>query len=200
NQPNTGAVFIPFKPFAERKGPDEQLPAIMAKINARFRAEIPEAFSGVFPPPPVAGVGNAGGYRLYIKDLGNAGLQELQSQAFAMMMKANQTPGLAGNISTFRADVPQLWLEIDRAKAKSMSVPLSNIFGTLQTYLGSSYVNDLTLFGRTYHVTAQADAKFRLTPESIRLLKTRNASGGMVPLGAVGTVEETSGADKVTHY
>ncbi len=200
NQPNTGAVFIPFKPFAERKGADEQMPAIMAKINARFRAEIPEAFSGVFPPPPVAGVGNAGGYRLYIQDRGNAGLQELQSQAFGMMMKANQTPSLGGNISTFRADVPQLWLEIDRVKAKSMNVPLSNIFGTLQTYLGSSYVNDLTLFGRTYHVTAQADAQFRLTPEAIRLLKTRNAAGGMVPLGAVGTVQETSGADKVVHY
>ncbi len=200
NQPNTAAVFIPFKPFAERKGADEQMPAILAKINARYRAEIPEAFAGVFPPPPVAGVGNAGGYRLYIQDRGNAGLQELQNQAFGMMMKANQTPGLAGNITTFRADVPQLWLEIDRVKAKTMSVPLSNIFGTLQTYLGSTYVNDLTLFGRTYHVTAQADAQFRLTPEAIRLLKTRNAGGGMVPLGAVGTVQEASGADKVVHY
>ncbi len=82
--------------------------------------------------------------------------------------------------------MPQLWLDVDRVKAKTMNVPLSNIFGTLQTYLGSSYVNDFTLFGRTYRVTAQADAKFRLTPEDIRLLKTRNASGGMVPLGAVG--------------
>jgi multidrug efflux pump len=200
NQPNTGAVFIPFKPFSERKGKEEQMPAILAKINERFRAEIPEAFSGAFPPPPVAGVGNAGGYRLYIQDRGNAGLQELQNQAFNMMMKANGNPALAGNISTFRADVPQLWLDIDRVKAKTMNVPLSNIFGTLQTYLGSSYVNDLTLFGRTYRVTAQADAQFRSTPEAIRLLKTRNSSGGMVPLGAVGTVQETSGADKVTRY
>ncbi len=200
NQPNTGAVFIPFKPFAERKGADEQMPAILEKINARFRAEIPEAFSGIFPPPPVAGVGNAGGYRLYIQDRGSAGLDALQGQAFGMMMAANSNPTLAGNITTFRANVPQLWLDIDRVKAKSMNVPLSNIFGTLQTYLGSSYVNDLTLFGRTYRVTAQADAKFRLTPEAIRLLKTRNAHGGMVPLGAVGTVQETSGADKVTRY
>jgi multidrug efflux pump len=200
NQPNTGAVFIPFKPFAERKGADQQMPAILAKINARFRAEIPEAFTGVFPPPPVAGVGNAGGFRLYIQDRGNAGLEELQNQAFGMMMAANSNPTLAGNITTFRANVPQLWLDIDRVKAKSMNVPLNNIFGTLQTYLGSSYVNDLTLFGRTYRVTAQADARFRLTPEAIRLLKTRNANGGMVPLGAVGTVHETSGADKVTRY
>ncbi len=200
NQPNTGAVFIPFKPFADRHGPDEQMPAILAKINARFRAEIPEAITGAFPPPPVAGVGNAGGYRMYIQDRGDAGLEALQEQAFGLMMAANANPALQGNITTFRANVPQLWLDIDRVKAKSMNVPLNNIFGTLQTYLGSTYVNDLTLFGRSYRVTAQADAQFRLTPDSIRLLKTRNASGGMVPLGAVGTVKEVSGADKVTRY
>jgi multidrug efflux pump len=200
NQPNTGAVFIPFKPFSERKGKDEQMPSILAKINARFRAEIPEAFSGAFPPPPVAGVGNAGGYRLYIQDRGAAGLDQLQSQAFTLMMKANQTPGLGGNITTFRADVPQLWLEVDRVKAKSMNVPLGNVFGTLQTYLGSSYVNDLTLYGRTYRVTAQADSQFRLSPQAIRLLKTRNLHGGMVPLGSLATVQEINGADKVTRY
>ena len=200
NQSNTGAVFLPFKEFADRKGPGEEMPAILATLNNRFRAEIPEAFSGAFPPPPVAGVGNAGGYRLYIQDRGGAGLEELQAQAFGMMMKANTDPNLAGNITTFRADVPQLWLDVDRIKAKTMNVPLSNIFGTLQTYLGSTYVNDLTLFGRTYRVTAQADAKFRLTPESIRLLKTRNSAGGMVPLGAVATLRQVSGADKIVRY
>ena len=116
------------------------------------------------------------------------------------MMKANQTPGLANNLTTFRANVPQLWLDVDRVKAKSMNVPLSNIFGTLQTYLGSTYVNDLTLFGRTYRVTAQADSQFRLSPDDIRLLKTRNNSGGIVPLGSVATVKEVSGADKITRY
>jgi multidrug efflux pump subunit AcrB len=172
---------------------------MLAHLNARFRAEIPEAFTGVFPPPPVAGVGNAGGYRLYVQDRSNAGLDALQEQATVLMMAANQSPALAGHISTFRANVPQLWLEIDRVKAKSMNVPLSNIFGTLQTYLGSTCVNDLSLFGRTYRVTAQADARFRLAPDDIRLLKTRNAGGGMVPLGSVGAVREISGADKVTH-
>ena len=152
NQTNTAAVFLPFKEFSERTTPEEGMPAIVAKMNARVRAEIPEAFVAVFPPPPVAGIGNAGGYRLFIQDRGNAGLEELQTQAFAMMMKANQTPGLANNLTTFRADVPQLWLDVDRVKAKSMNVPLSNIFGTLQTYLGSTYVNDLTLFGRSYRV------------------------------------------------
>jgi multidrug efflux pump len=172
----------------------------LAKMNARVRAEIPEALVAVFPPPPVSGIGNAGGYRLFIQDRGNAGLEELQTEAFAMMMKANQTPGLTNNLTTFRANVPQLWLEVDRVKAKSMNVPLSNIFGTLQTYLGSTYVNDLTLFGRTYRVTAQADSQFRVSPDDIRLLKTRNNSGGMVPLGSVATVKEVSGADKITHY
>src|SRR5205807_4967872 len=160
---------------------DEQLAAMLATMKARVRAESPEAFVVVFPPPPVAGIGNAGGYKLFIQDRGNAGLEELQTEAFAMMVKANQTPGLANNLTTFRASVPQLWLEVDRVKAKSMNVPLSNIFGTLQTYLGSTYVNDLTLFGRTYRVTAQADSQFRLSPDDIRLLKTRNNSGGIVP-------------------
>ncbi|HEY2138819.1 MAG TPA: efflux RND transporter permease subunit, partial [Chthoniobacterales bacterium] len=200
NQTNTAAVFLPFKEFSERNSAEQSMPAILAKMNARVRAEIPEAFVAVFPPPPVAGIGNAGGYRLFIQDRGNAGLEELQTQAFALMMKANQTPGLTNNLTTFRANVPQLWLEVDRVKAKSMNVPLSNIFGTLQTYLGSTYVNDLTLFGRTYRVTAQADSEFRLKSEDIRLLKTRNAAGGIVPLGSVATVQEVNGADKITRY
>lgn len=200
NQSNTAAVFLPFKEFSGRRSKDQKMPAILAKINQRVRAEIPEAFVAVFPPPPVAGIGNAGGYRLFIQDRGNAGLDELQAQAFAMMVKANQTPGLSNNLTTFRANVPQLWLEVDRVKAKTMNVPLSNIFGTLQTYLGSAYVNDVTLFGRTYRVTAQADSQYRLSPSDIRLLKTRNAAGGIVPLGSVATTTEVSGADKITRY
>ncbi len=183
NQPNTAAVFLPFKEFSERHTRDQGMPAILAKMNARVRAEIPEALVIAFPPPPVAGIGNAGGYKLFIQDRGNAGLDELQTQAFAMMIKANQTPGLANNLTTFRANVPQLWLEVDRVKAKSMNVPLSNM-----------------LFGRTYRVTAQADSQFRLSPDDIRLLKTRNNSGGIVPLGSVATVQEVSGADKITRY
>src|SRR4029450_7727108 len=140
-------------------------------------------------PPPIAGVGNAGGYRLFVQDRGGAGLEALQTQALAFMIKANDPPGVTNNLTTFAANVPQLWLDVDRVKAKSMNVPLSNIFGTLQTYLGSAYVNDLALFGRTYRVTAQADAQFRLRPEDIRLLRTRNTAGGMVPLGSVSTVQ-----------
>ncbi len=200
NQPNTGTIFLPFKDYQERKSAEQQMGAIIGALQQRFTAEIPEAFVGVFPPPPVSGIGNAGGYKMWIQDRGNAGLDELQGQAFGMMIKANQTPELAGNLTTFRANVPQMWLDVDRVKAKTMDVPLSNIFGTLQTYLGSSYVNDFNLSGRTYRVIAQADAQFRLQPEDIRQLKTRNAAGGMVPLGSVATVRETSGADKIVRY
>jgi multidrug efflux pump len=200
NQTNTATMFLSFEDFDKRRSHEKSGDAIMAKIRARVTAEIPEAFVGVFPPPPVSGIGNAGGYKMMIQDRGNAGLEQLQSMAFAMMMKANETPGLLGNLTTFRANVPQMWLEVDRVKAKTMNVPLSNIFDTLQTYLGSTYVNDFNLFGRTYRVTAQADSQFRLQPEDIGLLKTRNAAGGMVPLGAVATVRESSGADKIVRY
>jgi multidrug efflux pump len=200
NQTNTATMFVSFDDFDKRHDADRSGDAIMARIRARVNAEIPEAFVGVFAPPPVSGIGNAGGYKMQIQDRGGAGYEELQNLAFAMMMKANATPGLAGNLTTFRANVPQLWLEVDRVKAKSMNVPLNNIFDTLQTYLGSTYVNDFNLFGRTYRVTAQADSQFRLTKDDIRMLKTRNADGGMVPLGSVATVVETSGPDKVVRY
>jgi multidrug efflux pump len=200
NQTNTATMFLSFDDFEKRHGPGLSGDEILGKIRERVTAEIPEAFVGVFPPPPVSGIGNAGGYKLQIQDRGNAGLEELQNMAFAMMMKANTNPGLLGNITTFRANVPQLWLEVDRVKAKSMNVPLSNIFDTLQTYLGSTYVNDFNLFGRTYRVMAQADSQYRLSADDIRMLKTRNNAGGMVPLGSVATVRETSGADKIVRY
>jgi len=200
NQTNTATMFVSFDDFDKRHDDDRSGDTIIGKIRQRVTAEIPEAFVGVFAPPPVSGIGNAGGYKMQIQDRGGAGYEELQNLAFAMMMKANSTPGLVGNITTFRANVPQLWLEVDRVKAKSMNVPLSNIFDTLQTYLGSTYVNDFNLFGRTYRVTAQADSPYRLAPEDIRMLKTRNAAGGMVPLGSVATVSEVSGPDKVVRY
>src|SRR5690606_21840880 len=142
SQSNAGSLFIIFKEYAERKTPETAGMAIIGNLRKRFTEEIPEAIASVFPPPAVTGMGSAGGYKMMIQDRGGAGLQALQEQAFAVMTKANQTPGLAGNLVTFRADVPQVWLEVDRYKAKTMDVPLSNIFGTLQTYLGSSYVND----------------------------------------------------------
>ncbi len=200
NQTNTATMFVSLEDYDKRHDPQLNAFAILRQLTQRFRKEVPEAFALVFPPPPVSGIGNAGGYKMQIQDRGNAGLEELQKVAYQFAGKANETPGLSNNLSTFRANVPQLWLDIDRTKAKSMGVPLANVFEALQTFLGSSYVNDLNLYGRTYRVTAQADARFRVQPEDIRLLKTRNNAGGMVPLGSVATVEERAGADKIVRY
>jgi multidrug efflux pump len=200
NQSNAGSLFIVYKPYGERTAAGLSGDAIVAKLRKRFNAEIPEAIVNVFPPPAVTGMGNAGGYKMMIQDRGGAGLEALQNQATEMMNKANETPGLVGNLTTFRANVPQVWVDIDRMKAKTMDVPLSNIFSTLQIYLGSAYVNDFNLYGRTYRVTAQADAPFRLRPDDIRKLETRNGAGEMLPLASVATIEETTGPATVTRH
>ncbi len=154
----------------------------------------------VFPPPPVQGIGNAGGFKLMVQDRGNEGYAALQAAAGKLAAAANATPGLVNVLSTFRAGVPQLYVDVDRVKARSMGVPLGNVFDTLQTYLGSLYVNDFNRFGRTYHVTAQADARFRLHPQDIGQLKTRNNAGEMVPLSAVAKTVPSTGPDRVTRY
>jgi len=154
----------------------------------------------VFPPPPVQGIGNAGGFKLMVQDRGNEGYAALQQATAKLAAEANNSPGLANVFSTFRAGVPQLYVDVDRVKARSMGVPLGNVFDTLQTYMGSLYVNDFNRFGRTYHVTAQADAKYRLRAEDIGRLKTRNKASEMVPLSAVAKIEQSTGPDRVTRY
>ena len=199
NSPNAGAFFVTLAPFDERKGADLSGPAIAKKIFAKVAA-IQEGFVAVFPPPPVQGIGNAGGFKLMIQDRSAEGYAALQAAAAKFVAAANQEPGLVNVLSTFRAGVPQLYVDVDRVKARSMSVPLGSVFDTLQTYLGSLYVNDFNRFGRTYHVTAQADARFRLHPQDIGQLKTRNAAGDMVPLGAVAKTVQSTGPDRVTRY
>jgi multidrug efflux pump len=135
-----------------------------------------------------------------LQDRGGLGLQALQGAAIQLMTEANKLPALQVSFPTFRASTPQLYLDVDRIKAKSMGVPLSDIFDTLQIYLGSLYVNDLNLFGRTYHVTAQADGVFRRQPEDILNLKTRNGHGDMVPLGALLQVQNVTGPDHIVRY
>ncbi len=143
---------------------------------------------------------SVGGFKLQVQDRNNAGIDELQKVAGEMIEKGNQQPGLVGLFTTFRAGVPQLFVDVDRTQVKSMNVPLKDVFDTLQIYLGSLYVNDFNIFGRTYQVTSQADADFRMLPSDITELKTKNLSGGMVPLGAVADVKEISGPDKITRY
>jgi multidrug efflux pump subunit AcrB len=154
----------------------------------------------VFPPPPVRGISTIGGFKLQIQDRTNAGIAELNRVNAEMIAKGNQQPGLVGLFTTFRADVPQLFVDVDRTRVKAMDVPLQEVFDTLQIYLGSAYVNDFNAFGRTYQVIAQADSQFRLRPEDISELKTRNAKGGMVPLRSLVEVKDIKGPDKITRY
>ena len=199
NSPNVGTFFIGLDAFEERKTPELSGTAITKAIAGKL-SSIQEGFLAVFPPPPVQGIGNAGGFKLMVQDRGNEGYAALQQATAKLAAEANNSPGLANVFSTFRAGVPQLYVDVDRVKARSMGVPLGNVFDTLQTYMGSLYVNDFNRFGRTYHVTAQADAKYRLRAEDIGRLKTRNKAGEMVPLSAVAKIEQSTGPDRVTRY
>ncbi|HMK15211.1 MAG TPA: multidrug efflux RND transporter permease subunit [Burkholderiales bacterium] len=200
NISNAGTIFVPLKPFVEREhDPNLSGEKIAAELRKKLSV-IQDAFVGVFLPPPVRGVSTLGGFKMQVQDQGGAGPQALQAAAQKLANAANKQPGLQGVFTSFRANVPQLYLDVDRVKAKSMQVPLSDVFSTLQIYLGSLYVNDFNLFGRTYQVRVQADAPFRLSDEDIRSLKTRNAKGDMVPLGTLMTVKEITGADRITRY
>jgi multidrug efflux pump len=199
NSPNVGAFFIGLDAFEERKTPELSGTAITKAIAGKL-SSIQEGFVAVFPPPPVQGIGNAGGFKLMVQDRRNEGYAALQQATAKLAAEANNSPGLANVFSTFRASVPQLYVDVDRVKARSMGVPLGNVFDTLQTYMGSLYVNDFNRFGRTYHVTAQADAKYRLRAEDIGRLRTRNKAGEMVPLSAVAKIEKSTGPDRVTRY
>jgi multidrug efflux pump len=199
NLPNSGTMFVSLDGFDDRKDPHKSAKAIMGQLNARY-AELRDARILVLPPPPVRGLGATAGFKMMIQDRADLGLDVLGATSFKMMMDGNQTPGLAAAFTTFTTQVPQLFVDVDRVKAKSMNVALSDVNDTLQIYLGSLYVNDFNRFGRTYQVTAQADANFRLHPEDIRKLETRNAAGEMLPLGTLVDIRETTGPDKVIRY
>ncbi|MGH8752668.1 MAG: efflux RND transporter permease subunit, partial [Burkholderiales bacterium] len=163
NTSNTGTIFVPLKPFAEREHDPNLSGEKIAAVLRNKLSVIQDAFVGVFLPPPVRGVSTLGGFKMQIQDRGGAGPQALQAAAQKLADAANNQPGLQGVFTSFRANVPQIYLDIDRIKAKSMQVPVSDVFSTLQIYLGSLYVNDFNLFGRTYQVRVQADAPFRLS-------------------------------------
>jgi HAE1 family hydrophobic/amphiphilic exporter-1 len=199
--PNAGAIFARFKDYKQRlKAGDEQnMLSIISNLQTRLSA-IEEAFIIVIPPPPVRGVGNAGGYKMMVKDTGGLGLPVLMQTTGELIGKANQTTGLVAVYTTFSANSPQIFLDIDREKAQMLGIPLSNVFETLQVYLGSSYVNDFNAFGRVYQVTAQADMPFRAQPEDISKLKTRNAAGELVPLGTIVKARQIVGPDLIQRY
>jgi hydrophobe/amphiphile efflux-1 (HAE1) family protein len=200
NQSNVATMFARLEPFEQRAGhPELHADAIVKKLQQNL-AQVEGAYIAAFPPPPIRGMSVVGGFKLQIQDRTNAGIDALQSTVNEMIAKGNQQPGMAGLFTTFRAGVPQLFLDVDRTRAKSMDVPLKEVFDTLQIYLGSLYVNDFNSFGRTYQVVAQADSEFRMKPEDIAELKTRNMQGGMVPLGSLMAVKEITGPDKITRY
>jgi multidrug efflux pump len=197
---NALTVFFPLKPFSERIGhPEQSADALVKKLQGAF-SSIQDAFVIAIQPPSVRGLGNAGGFQLEIEDRRNAGLTALQQATDAVVAAANAEPGLASVFSTYRSQVPQLFLNIDREKAQTLNVPMSSVFDSLQSYLGTNYVNDFNFIGRTFQVNVQADAAFRGNPDQIRRMYTRNATGGMVPLGSLMDVQRVTGPDTVGHY
>src|SRR5271169_1049015 len=197
--PNQGIVFFTLKPFEERAAKNLSGSAIAAALNQKL-SSIQDAFVLAVPPPAVMGLGQIGGFKLYVEDRADLGYDALYQNLQNVIGKSYATPGLAGTFSMFTVNVPQLDADIDREKAKTEGIPLDNLFETMQIYLGSLYVNDFNRFGRTYEVVAQADSQFRAHPEDITRLKTRNDKGEMVPLGAVVKVTESHGPDRVMRY
>ena len=200
NAPNSGAIFLALEPFEERaRDKKKSAAAIQAALFQRFAA-IQEGLVVVVMPPPVRGIGTSGGFRMMVEDRGGAGPQALQGAVYAMMGRAAQTPGLTQVFSLFEASTPQLYLDIDRTKVEMLGVNVGDVFGALQTYLGSSYVNDFNLLGRVFRVTAQADAGFRLDPKDVLKIRVRNASGETVPIGSFSSVRDISGPYRVPRY
>jgi multidrug efflux pump len=192
-------VFLPLTDFTERTSPELSAGAIAGKLNGAF-SSIDEGFVAVFPPPPILGLGTTGGFKLQIEDRSSKGFEALFDTLQTTINEARKHPALTGLYSSFRVQVPQFDLDIDRERAMLLGIPLESVFDTLQVYLGSVYVNDVNMFGSTYQVIAQAESDKRLDPEHILNLKVRNQQGQMIPLSAVMSVESTIGPDRVMRY
>ncbi|QLL16237.1 efflux RND transporter permease subunit [Pseudomonas chlororaphis] len=196
NTPNVMAAYVILKPFDQReRGAVE----ISAELNAKL-SKVQEGFAYALLPPPIQGLGNGSGYSLYLEDRAGLGYGALQNALSAFRAAVAQTPGMTYPVSSYQANIPQLEVQVDRVKVKAQGVSLSDVFNTLQTYLGSVYVNDFNLFGRVYRVMAQADSSYRQTAEDIANLRVRNGRGEMVPLGAMITVTPSYGPDPVVRY
>ncbi len=199
NGSNSGVVFAVLDDFENRKTPELSGDGIAMALNGQY-AGIKDAFIAIFSPPPVNGLGTTGGFKLQIEDRAGYGYQTLDEATKAVIAKAYQTPELAGIFSSYQINVPQLYADLDRAKAEQLGVSVGDVFETLQIYLGSLYVNDFNAFGRTYSVRVQADAKFRAKADDIGNLKVRSQSGQMIPLSALLKVDETAGPERTTRY
>ena len=199
NAPNAATFYVVLKPWDERTDPSLSQEAIVADLRQRFGA-IEDAIAFVFPPPAIDGLGVAGGFQMQLQDRGGVGLEALGQMVEEMLRDGEAQSGLASLNSTFRSGVPQLYADIDREKVKSLNLQLSDVFDTLQAFLGSAYVNDFNLFGRTYQVRVQAESAYRRTPNDVRALEVRNAKGEMVPLGTVVDVRDSIGPQIILRY
>ena len=199
NSSNSGIVFVSLDEFERRTAPGLSAGAIAGSLNQQF-GSIQDAFIAVFPPPPVQGLGTIGGFKLQIEDRAGLGYEALNAATNAFLTEARRAPELTGMFTGLRVDVPQLYADIDRVRARQLGVAVTDVFDTLQVYLGSLYVNDFNALGRTYSVRIQADAPFRARAEDIGRLKVRSASGEMVPLAAVLTVKPSAGPERAMRY
>lgn len=200
NAPNAGAAFLVLDSFEKRAKDPNQSAAGIQRALFQALAPIQEAMVLVVLPPPVAGIGNAGGFRMMVEDRAGRGPAALQDAVFAMMGRTGQTPGLSQVFSLFEVSTPQLYLDIDRTKAQLLGVNVSDVFAALQIFLGSSYVNDFNLFGRTFRVTAMARSDARLDPKDVLAIRVRNSNGDTVPLGSFTTMSDVSGPYRVPRY
>jgi hydrophobe/amphiphile efflux-1 (HAE1) family protein len=200
NAPNSGAIFLVLDPFEKRAHhPGQSARAIQAELNRRM-SKLQDAFVIAALPPPVRGIGTAGGFRMMIEDRAGHGSAALQQAAMAMMIRASQTPGVAQVFTLFETSTPQVYLDIDRTKAQLLGINVQDVFNALQIYLGSAYVNDFNLFGRTFRVTAQAREEDRANTEDVLKIRVRNSNGDTVPLGSFTTVRDISGPYRVPRY
>jgi hydrophobe/amphiphile efflux-1 (HAE1) family protein len=197
--PNAATAFVSFKDWSERKSPELSQQALVGRLMGSLNA-IQEPFVLVLVPPPIMGLGVAGGFQMQVEDREGVGMNVLQERTMAIVEAAKQRPEIGMAATQFRAGVPQIYLNIDRAKAEKMGVLVSDVFSTLQANLGSVYVNDFNKFDRTYQVRVQADARFRGDPDLIRRLEVRNRQGGRVPLATLLTHEVKVGPQSVARY
>jgi multidrug efflux pump len=200
NGSHLGNMFVVLKPFEERQTPELRSDVIAASLQKQLIQSIEDAQFTVMGPPPVRGLGTTGGFKIMIQDRGNNGLEALQEQTDNLVRLGNQQPGLTRLLSIFRANTPQLYVDIDRTKCKIMGLALNDVFDALQISLGGLYVNDFNQFGRTWQVNAQADVSFRMEPEDVRRLQVRNNKGAMVPLGTVTEVRDKGGPFVINRY
>ncbi|MFZ4809472.1 MAG: efflux RND transporter permease subunit [Hyphomicrobiaceae bacterium] len=199
NAPNGGVIFVTLKSFAERKKAGLTTAGILADLRGQM-AQLPGGFAFVIEPPSVPGIGTGGGLKGYIQDRSGRGLPALEGATWGLAIPANQTPGIAQAFTLFNTRTPQIWADIDRTKSEMLGVPISRVFEALSVYMGSAFVNDFNILGRTYRVTAQADNPYRVALSDVAALKTRNLTGEMVPIGSVATFHDTTGAYRVARY